>query len=247
MPAASSSAARTCSPPASPVGSPATSGSPCRRADGHPAATRRRAVRGRVARGARSAATSGATARSSTWCTAGAAAAASSRRTSSRWSQRATGSCCSTRRLTATPSPARPGHGRTHGVEFGKALDAVFARFGPAHAVIAHSLGTISTYLALRFGWLCTERLVLLAPMVEAVSLFDQFQRALGFGRRTRRAFDRDARRLRRHPDRRVRRRWSRPRTASRCRRWSCTTAATGRRRTPTPCAWSTGCRTPDW
>ena len=85
--------------------------------------------------------------------------------------------------------PAGPG--RSHGVEFGKALDAVFARFGPAHAVVAHSLGAISTYLTLRFGWLSTGRLVLLAPMVAAAPLFDQFQRALGFGARTRRAFDR--------------------------------------------------------
>jgi pimeloyl-ACP methyl ester carboxylesterase len=88
------------------------------------------------------------------------------------------------------PGPAGPR--RTHGVEFGKALDAVFARFGPAEAVIAHSLGAISTYLTLRFGWLSTRRLVLLAPMVAAEPLFDQFQGALGFGARTRRAFDRD-------------------------------------------------------
>jgi pimeloyl-ACP methyl ester carboxylesterase len=80
---------------------------------------------------------------------------------------------------------------RTHGVELGQALDAVFARFGPAEAVVAHSLGAVSTYLALRFGWLGTRRLVLVAPMVDAESLFDQFQAALGFGRRTRRAFDR--------------------------------------------------------
>ena len=86
------------------------------------------------------------------------------------------------------PGPAGP-H-RTHGVELGRALDAVFARFGPAEAVVAHSLGAIATYLALRFGWLGTARLVLLAPMVEAQSLFDQFQAALGFGDRTRRAFD---------------------------------------------------------
>jgi pimeloyl-ACP methyl ester carboxylesterase len=87
------------------------------------------------------------------------------------------------------PGPA--GRGRSHGVEFGKALDAVFARYGPAEAVIAHSLGAISTYLTLRFGWLSTRRLVLLAPMVAAEPLFDEFQRALGFGARTRRAFDR--------------------------------------------------------
>lgn len=80
---------------------------------------------------------------------------------------------------------------RTNGVEFAKALDAVFCRFGPAEAVVAHSLGTIATYLALRFGWLGTNRLVLVAPMVESQSLFDQFQAVLGFGARTRRAFDR--------------------------------------------------------
>ncbi len=77
-------------------------------------------------------------------------------------------------------------------MELGQALDAVFARFGPAEAVVAHSLGTVSTYLALRFGWLGTERLVLRrADGRRAQSLFDQFQAALGFGSRTRRAFDR--------------------------------------------------------
>jgi pimeloyl-ACP methyl ester carboxylesterase len=84
------------------------------------------------------------------------------------------------------------GQGRSHGLELAKALDAVFARFGPAEAVVAHSMGAIATYLALRFGWLGTRRLVLLAPMVEAETLFAQFQAALGFGPRTRRAFDRE-------------------------------------------------------
>jgi pimeloyl-ACP methyl ester carboxylesterase len=80
---------------------------------------------------------------------------------------------------------------RTNGLEFAKALDAVFCKFGPAEAVVAHSLGTIATYLALRHGWLGTKRLVFIAPLVESLSLFDQFQAALGFGERTRRAFDR--------------------------------------------------------
>lgn len=92
------------------------------------------------------------------------------------------------------PGPA--GARRTHGVELGRALDAVAARFGPAEAVVAHSLGTIATYLALRFGWLGARRLVLIAPMVEATSLFDGFQAALGFGERTRAAFDRAVDRL---------------------------------------------------
>jgi pimeloyl-ACP methyl ester carboxylesterase len=85
---------------------------------------------------------------------------------------------------------ARTGERRTHGIEFARALDAVFDEFGPAEAVIAHSLGTISTYLDLRFGWLGTKRLVFIAPMVEASSLFDQFQAALGFGPRTRKAME---------------------------------------------------------
>ena len=72
-----------------------------------------------------------------------------------------------------------------------QALDAVFCRFGPAEAVVAHSMGTISTYLALRYGWLGAQRLVFIAPMVESESLFDQFQAALGFGPRVRAGFDR--------------------------------------------------------
>jgi pimeloyl-ACP methyl ester carboxylesterase len=91
---------------------------------------------------------------------------------------------------------AKTGPRRTHGIEFARALDAVFDEFGPAEAVIAHSLGTIATYLDLRLGWLGTERLVFIAPMVEATSLFDQFQAALGFGKRTRRGMDQAAREL---------------------------------------------------
>ena len=85
---------------------------------------------------------------------------------------------------------AKSGPRRTHGIEFARALDAVFDEFGPAEAVIAHSLGTIATYLDLRFGWLGTERLVFIAPMTDAMTLFDQFQAALGFGPRTRAAME---------------------------------------------------------
>jgi pimeloyl-ACP methyl ester carboxylesterase len=83
---------------------------------------------------------------------------------------------------------------RTNGVEFAKALDAVFCEFGPAEAVVAHSMGTISTYLAMRYGWLGAERLVFVAPMVEFNGLLDQFQEALGFGPRTRRVLEREVR-----------------------------------------------------
>lgn len=89
-------------------------------------------------------------------------------------------------------SPAgSSGPGRTHGVELARALDEVATRFGPAHTVIAHSLGAVATYLALRHGWLGTGRLVLLAPMVESASLVDAFSAGLGLGRRARRAFER--------------------------------------------------------
>jgi len=88
-------------------------------------------------------------------------------------------------------SDRTPGRGRTsNGVDFGRALDDVAARFGPAEVVIAHSLGTIATYLTLRFGWIGPKRLVFIAPMVEAMSLFDAFQAVLRFGPRVRRAFD---------------------------------------------------------
>ena len=142
--------------------------------------------------------------------------------------------------------PGAAGPRRTHGVELGQALDAVFARFGPAEAVVAHSLGAVSTYLALRFGWLGTERLVLVAPMVDAESLFDQFQAALGFGvgpaaRSTGRSTSSSASRW---PS--STRSCSR-RTSTRCRPSSCTTAATGRRRTPTPSGWSALSPTRGW
>ena len=111
--------------------------------------------------------------------------------------------------------------------------------------MVAHSLGTIATYLAIRHGWLGTGRLVLLAPMVEAASLVDQFQGALGFG-------PPDPPRLRARtptPWSGCRSRSStpasRPRTRTRCRRSSCTTAATGRRRTATRVTLVDGLPTP--
>ena len=87
--------------------------------------------------------------------------------------------------------PAGPA--RTNAVELAKALDAVFCRFGPAEAVVAHSMGTMATYLALRFGWLGAGRLVFIAPMIEAETLLDRFQRSLGFGPRVRESFGRAA------------------------------------------------------
>ena len=82
-------------------------------------------------------------------------------------------------------------HGRrTHGVEAAQALDEVARKFGPARAVIAHSMGAVVTNLAMNRGWLGTERLILVSPMSNATELFDGLQGALGFGARTRRAFE---------------------------------------------------------
>lgn len=80
------------------------------------------------------------------------------------------------------------GPGRTHALEFGRALDAVAARFGPAHAVIAHSMGAVPSLLAQVHGWLSTERLVFLAPMRDLATHFDRFADQAGIGPRVRRA-----------------------------------------------------------
>lgn len=80
------------------------------------------------------------------------------------------------------------GPGRTHALEFGRALDAVAARFGPAHAVIAHSMGAVPALLAQVHGWLSTERLVFLAPMRDLATHFDRFAGQAGIGPRVRRA-----------------------------------------------------------
>lgn len=86
--------------------------------------------------------------------------------------------------------------GQSHAVEMGHALDAVAAVHGPAHAVVAHSMGGLATGLALRHGWLGTQRLALVAPMVRIGDHLPTLEAALGFGPRTRerlkrRAYDR--------------------------------------------------------
>ncbi|HET8987315.1 MAG TPA: alpha/beta fold hydrolase [Humibacillus sp.] len=72
-------------------------------------------------------------------------------------------------------------------VELGRSLDAVAARFGPARGVVAHSLGGLSTLLALRDGWLSTERLVLVAPMSGVPDALAGLRAELGFGDRVER------------------------------------------------------------
>lgn len=86
--------------------------------------------------------------------------------------------------------PGAFGPSSTTGVEFGKALDAVFVRFGPGEAVVAHSMGGLATLLALNFGWFGANRVVFVAPMAGYAEAMDVFQSVLGFGRRIRRRVD---------------------------------------------------------
>ena len=60
--------------------------------------------------------------------------------------------------------PAGPG--RATILEFSEALAILSAQEGPAHAVIAHSLGCMATAVAVRDG-LVASRLVFLAPMAQ--------------------------------------------------------------------------------
>jgi pimeloyl-ACP methyl ester carboxylesterase len=70
-------------------------------------------------------------------------------------------------------------------VEFAAALRAVAAVHGPAHAVVAHSLGCAAAAVALRDG-LVAGRAVLLAPFVDVVPYTHGFARRFGFGERVR-------------------------------------------------------------
>lgn len=87
--------------------------------------------------------------------------------------------------------PGPTGPGSSNAVELGRALDDVAARFGPATAVVAHSMGALATMLALRDGWLGTQRLVLLAPMARLSTQRDAMWTAMGVGRRTDRHVER--------------------------------------------------------
>ena len=82
------------------------------------------------------------------------------------------------------PGPSGPG--RSHGLEFSRALAAVADRFGPTHAVIAHSMGAVPALLAQVHEGLVAERLVFLSPMRDLATYFDRFAGQLGIGRRIR-------------------------------------------------------------
>lgn len=81
--------------------------------------------------------------------------------------------------------PGRLGPRHTSVPEMAAALEAVAAVHGPAHAVIAHSLGCNATFFALRRG-LRAGRLVFLAPMTQPVPYTAIFGAMLGFDRRIR-------------------------------------------------------------
>lgn len=76
------------------------------------------------------------------------------------------------------------GAGSSDAVELGRSFAAVAARFGPAQAVVAHSMGTLSTMLALREGWVAAERLVFVAPLTGVPDVVRQTRTLLGFGDR---------------------------------------------------------------
>jgi pimeloyl-ACP methyl ester carboxylesterase len=75
---------------------------------------------------------------------------------------------------------------RSTAVELARALDDVAARFGPAHGVVAHSLGAMATMLAVEHGWLGVRRLALVAPMLDIDDALTAFGTPLGIGPRTR-------------------------------------------------------------
>ena len=84
-----------------------------------------------------------------------------------------------------------PGHGSsarrpTHAGEFGTALTAVTARYGQAHGIVAHSLGAVAVCRAAIADGLRVDRLILLAPLVEAGPMLDRFADLLELGPRTR-------------------------------------------------------------
>ncbi|PYQ50020.1 MAG: alpha/beta hydrolase [Acidobacteria bacterium] len=99
-----------------------------------------------------------------------------------------------------------PGHGasagrRSSGPEFARSLAAVVERFGPAHAVIAHSLGAAATVFAMREG-LAVGRLVFVGPPADPLVWAHRFAAALGLTRAAREE-------LQRQSERRLRARWA--------------------------------------
>jgi pimeloyl-ACP methyl ester carboxylesterase len=97
-------------------------------------------------------------------------------------------------------APGAYGRGRGLLTEFIDGLVAVIRVGGPAHSVIAHSLGGAATAIAVLEG-LPVERPVLISPMADPTAYTVEFARTLGFGERIRTGF---LRRLERRVDRRM-------------------------------------------
>ena len=91
--------------------------------------------------------------------------------------------------------PGRHGARSSDAVELGRALDAVAARFGPARGVVAHSMGALASLLAVRDGWLATERLVAVAPPSGIPDLIERLRAELALGERSARRLSERARR----------------------------------------------------
>ena len=81
--------------------------------------------------------------------------------------------------------PGELAPGRTTAIECAKAIAAMIETHGPAHAVVAHSLGANATALAVAEG-AHVGRLVFLAPMGDFPLYLDLFAARHGFGRRIR-------------------------------------------------------------
>lgn len=81
--------------------------------------------------------------------------------------------------------PGELAPGRTTATECADAIAAVIETHGPAHAVIAHSLGANATALAAAQG-APVGRLVFFAPMADFPLYLDLFAARHGFGRRIR-------------------------------------------------------------
>jgi pimeloyl-ACP methyl ester carboxylesterase len=81
--------------------------------------------------------------------------------------------------------PGPEGSGRSNILEFADALAAVVAAYGPARAVVAHSLGSTATAFALSQG-LPVDRLVFVSPMADPLPYTRAFAARLGFGERIR-------------------------------------------------------------
>ncbi|MBO0827135.1 MAG: alpha/beta fold hydrolase [Streptosporangiales bacterium] len=91
------------------------------------------------------------------------------------------------------------GPGRCTAAELMHALTATVTEHGSPAGIVAHSLGGVTTALALDDG-LSTPKLVLVAPAVDPFTRMDAFAAALGFGPRVRRSLTRHLERRERRP-----------------------------------------------